>query len=95
MKPEPLNRPKTNLQEILFELITKGNASIETFGYLCGFRTRISQLKRLYDLPLLSIPCTEKNKFGNTYTYHIHFLKNIDKRKAVNIYKKLQEKGKK
>lgn len=92
---ETLNRPKTNIQEVLFELITKGNASIETFGYMCGFRTRISNLKRLYNLPLLSISCTEKNKFGNTYTYYIHFLKDIDRKAAINIYKKLQENGKK
>ena len=92
---ETLNRPKTNIQEVLYELITKGNASIETFGYMCGFRTRISQLKRIHDLYLVSFPCTEKNKFGNTYTYYIHFLKNIDRKAAVNIYKKLQENGKK
>ena len=87
--------PKTNEQEVLYELITCGNASIDTFGYMCGFRTRISEIKERYRLPLISHPCRKQNKYGNYYTYHIHFLRKKDFELAKNIYKKMQENGKK
>lgn len=84
-----LSRPTSNLTEILFELLCTRSASIEKFGYMCGFRTRISELCRSYNLNLQKVTKTKINKYGNTYTYVNHILPDDEFFKAVKIYKQL------
>jgi hypothetical protein len=69
-----LSRPKTNKAEILFTLIEKGCVSIEDFHYLPGFRTRVSELTRIDEIPLKRESKKGINKFGNSYTYIEHQL---------------------
>ena len=49
-----MTQPKTTTAEVLQTLILKGDASIEDFPYLSGFRTRISNLVLIYKLKLKS-----------------------------------------
>ena len=82
MKP-----PLTTTQEVLYTLITQGYVSIFDFSYLSGFRTRVSDLKIKHGLSIKTVKDTRHNKFGNTYTYHIHKL--IDKESAKKLYDRL------
>lgn len=90
---EHLNRPKTSLQEVLYELIYKEFISYENFAYLQGFRMRISELRR--SLNIISTPKVKYNKYGNSYTMSLHRLPISEVEKAVILYKKLQEKSNK
>jgi hypothetical protein len=78
--------PKTNKAEVLHTLITEGCVSIEEFFYMCGFRTRISELVNKDKLPLQSMSKQGINKFGNTYTYTEHILPENLKETAITVY---------
>ena len=84
-----LPTPNSNKTEILYELIGNGSASIKTFGYMCGFRTRISELCLRDNLRLNKETLTDINKFGNTYTYVNHILPTAEVKKAIKIYKQI------
>lgn len=88
-----LNRPLTNLQEVLYELIYKDYISYENFAYMQGFRMRISELRR--SLNIISMPKVKYNKYGNSYVMALHRLQKSEIEKAVILYHKLQEKSKK
>ena len=80
--------PKTDKQKVLRHAIRNGSVSIKNFGYLCGFRTRISELNSL-GVPFYRIIKTDKNENGNSYYYMEHQIKDEDKSQAVDIYLKL------
>jgi hypothetical protein len=84
-----MNNPKNNTQEVLLTLIKFGRVSIQDFGYLCGFRTRVSELVKKHGLNLESVSKTAKNRFGNTYTYVEHRLPLSEKNKAIKLYNQL------
>jgi hypothetical protein len=84
-----LPKPKTNKAEVLWELLSTGEASILQFGYLCGFRTRISELVNKHYLKLNSEPISTKNKHGNTCTYINHILPITERKFAFELYKKI------
>jgi len=81
--------PKTNLQEVLLTLILKGNVTLFDHSYMAGFRTRVSNLVLEYGLNLETTKAQRCNKFGNSYTYHIHKLPADQKDKAILIYNKM------
>ena len=81
--------PKTNLQEVLLTLILKGNVTLFDHSYMAGFRTRVSNLVLDYGLNLETKKAQRCNKFGNSYTYHIHKLPENQKDKAIAIYNKM------
>jgi hypothetical protein len=83
------NLPQNSTQDVLYTLISEGSVSIMEFPYLSGFRTRISNLKLIYGLPLRTDKKQGVNKFGRSYCYHRHYL--TDKEKAIKIYNKMQE----
>lgn len=91
---QELKPPKTAIQEVLFEMITNGNASIVSFWWLPGFRTRISDLKLKYNLPFDNIEKIGKNKFGREYKYQVHILRNENIDLAKDIYKEIQKNSK-
>ncbi len=84
-----LNKPKTSKAEILRTLIEKGEVSIMEFPYLSSFRTRISDLKLIHNLPLLRELKTKVNKFGNSYSYAVHKLNPFHKRTAIILYNEI------
>ena len=87
---EGLQPPNTFIQEILFYLIINGTVSILDFPHLSGFRSRISDLKRFYNLGLSTEIITNTSKYGNKSKYAKHIL--IDKEFVINFYKKLNSK---
>ena len=84
---KPLTAPRTHKQEILLHLITHGFVSIFNFPYMSGFRTRVSELTREDRLDIQVTQHSGKNKFGNTYNFHIHRLQ--DRNQAIELYKQL------
>lgn len=84
--------PNTNTQEILLTLLTQGHVSIFDFPYLSGYRTRVSELQLVHKLSLSRKTSTRNNKFGNSYTYAIHFLPDSEKENAKKLYLKLVDK---
>jgi hypothetical protein len=85
--------PKTSEQEVLLTLLTQGYVSIFDFSYLSGFRTRVSQLKSIHGLSLETKKNSRCNKFGNQYTYSIHFLPESQKDTAKELYLKLNSRN--
>lgn len=81
-----LPKPKTATQEVLFTLILNGSVSIRDFAWMSGFRTRISNLKLVHNLNIKTIKLKNKNKFGNSYTYHKHLLLKSEKQNAIDLY---------
>lgn len=82
-------KPKTSQQEVLLHLILFGNASIEDFPFLSGFRTRISNIILDHGIFLEREWIFTFNKFGNSIKYAKHTLPESEKQKAINLYKKL------
>lgn len=83
---QAIKQPSNNTQEVLLTLIHFGKVSLFDFPYLAGFRTRISELKNKFELQLITVTKTQKNRWGNTYTYHEHILPDDERTKAINIY---------
>lgn len=98
MKQQELFRgyplPKTNIQEVLLTLILNGHTSFLDFSYLQGYRTRVSNLVLNHGLRLETVKDKRCNKFGNTYTYHIHKLPADENEKAISIYNKMVKENK-
>lgn len=88
-----LPKPNTATQEVLYELITNGKTSIETFFWMCGFRTRISELINLHGVSIFSTPEVKQNKFGRNYTYNVHNLSKESRQKAIDLYFELWQKS--
>lgn len=84
-----IKQPENNTQEVLLTLIHFGKVSLFDFPYLAGFRTRISELKNKLGLQLETVTKTNKNRWGNTYTYHEHILPDGERNKAINIYNQI------
>lgn len=78
--------PDTNLKEVLYDLIQYGNVSIETYYYMPGFRTRVSELRKL-GVEIESRSFFKVNKFGREYRYLIHYLKN--KEFSISLYRRI------
>jgi hypothetical protein len=89
---EGYNLPTCNIQEVLLTLILQGHVSLFDFPVMAGFRTRVSNLCLQYGLKLETIKSKRCNKFGNSYTYHIHKLPKDQKEFAIELYNKLQTK---
>lgn len=83
------NKPKNSTQEVLLHLILFGSASIEDFGWLSGFRTRISNLILDHGLFLEREWIFAFNQYGNQIKYGKHYLPEKEKEKAVQLYKNL------
>lgn len=89
-----LPKPITNKAEVLWELLSTGETSIVQFGWMCGFRTRISELVKKHNLKINSENITAKNKHGNTYTYVNHILPITEYKFAFELYKKINPQNK-
>lgn len=86
--------PKTDLQTVLYLLLTDGQVSCITAPYMHGYRTRISELKIKYDIKLESERTASINRFGNRFDYHVHKIHPDFKDKAIKLYIKLTENDK-
>lgn len=88
---QDLQPPKSSTQEVLYHMIMNGSSSIISFRWLSGYRTRISNLRLIYELPITDKPEFGINKHGRKYRYVIHILENEHVELAKNIYRKMQK----
>ena len=58
-----------------------------------GFRTRISELHNIFGLPIKKKMVEFTNQFGRKSKYSFHYLDEIDKVLAANVYKKVNKKS--
>ena len=85
-----MKKPTTHIQEVLYELITEGQCSIKQFFYMCGFRTRISELNLKHGLILDSSErMKELSCHGNMYSFPIHKLPKDQRKRAIELYNEL------
>jgi hypothetical protein len=82
-----MQKPNTQLTDILFNLIKSVKGISERDFNYNGFRSRISELREhlLIKETLISF----KNRFGNSGQYKKHWITNTEKAKAVKLYKSL------
>ena len=84
---KPISKPTTALTEVLYELLTKKSISSKDLHFMCGFRTRISELINKKGVRICKKEAKSTNKHGRKYTYIKHSL--IDRKDALKIYNKL------
>lgn len=89
--PIEFSKPKSNLAEVLLTLIQDGNVSIKDYGWMCGFRTRCSDLNLKYGLKLDTKPMTDTNKHGREFRYNIHILPESQIEYAIELYNKINK----
>lgn len=85
-----LSPPKNQTCKILKALIEGKTLTEQMTGYN-GFRTRISELKREHGLPLHFAWKKFVNEFGEASQCKAHFLLEVDREQAVDIYEKLNK----
>lgn len=88
---EKLEKPKTHLTEVLYHLIKHKKVSVESFDWMSGYRTRVSELELQYGLILNEEYKKFISKYGNKSCITIHVLPDSLYEKAVSIYKNLTE----
>jgi len=88
-----LPTPKTQKQEVLYELIRNRTISYENFNYMQGYRMRMSELRR--HLHIISTPDKRTNKYGNHYIMMYHTLPESEVEKAVKLYLSMQKNNEK
>lgn len=84
-----LPTPKNDNAEVLRALITKGKADCIMFSWMEGFRTRISQLKRIHKVPMDYQVKTKINRHGNVIRFRRHSLKKGKVDYAIGVYLKI------
>jgi len=86
-----LQKPKTHLTEVLYHLITHRKVSVESFYWMSGYRTRVSDLELKHGLVLKEEYKSFKSKYGNKSSITIHLLTDEYYQKAINVYNELTE----
>lgn len=81
--------PKSDIQEVLYLLLTEGYVSCISASYMHGFRTRVSELRRKHNLVLDAKEMHSVNRNGNLFTYHEHRLALCSIKKATELYHKM------
>lgn len=84
---QPTNQTATILAAMIqYEGISERDTSFN------GFRTRISELKNDYELPIKKKMIEFTNQFGRKSKYSFHYLDEIDRLDAANVYEKVNKK---
>lgn len=89
--PIEISKPKSNVAEVLYTLITTGSVSILDYPWLSGFRTRCSEIRLKYGIILSRKTMTGVNKFDREFKYTVHILPYEHKEKAIEIYNKINK----
>ena len=87
-----LNNPLTQLQEVLYELLSKESISVKQMMADTGIlniKARISDLRLKYNLSIDTEMVKVQNKYGRKVSFGQWRL--TDKETALLTYKKLQE----
>lgn len=86
-----LSEPLSYRARVLYTLIEKGGVSFKDFPYLAGFRTRISELKRGFNVKLIPTVVTDVDKYGNHYYYKHHSLPLEEINNAIQVYNQINK----
>lgn len=85
-----LSPPKNQTCKILKWLIEGKDITEQQTGYN-GFRTRISELKRIYHVPIHFAWKKFTSEFGEDSQCKAHFILEVDREVATEIYEKLNK----
>jgi hypothetical protein len=83
-----LPEPKKCITKVLYGLITRPNISEQEYR-INSFRSILSDLRRLYGIPIRHVDVEGTNEFGKKYVYRRHFLLTISHKKAIKTYMKI------
>jgi hypothetical protein len=84
---KPMKQPKSYIQEVLYELITKKSVQSTDFHWISDVPKYISMLTLDHDLIIDKELKHKINRYGNAYTYKMYSLR--DKHKGMAVYKKI------
>ena len=82
--------PKNQLSCVLKMLIER-NGVAENDTPFIGYRTRISELRRLHQLNIRTVQKDFTNQFGRSSKYNVHYLMDSEKEQARILYEKLNQ----
>jgi len=83
-----LDQPRTVKAAILRELIMRPEISEQDVRFN-SFRSRLSDLRLDHGLNIRFKEKKKKNAFGHDLVYRVHYLWQIEKNKAIRLYKKI------
>lgn len=92
MNSIPLSKPRSALATVLYGLITREKITERDYPFN-GFRSRLSELRRVHELPVRFKEVKGENQFGNPMVYKVHYLWKISLPKAARLYKKINSNG--
>lgn len=92
MSQASLPKPKSALAEVLHGLITRAEISEQDYN-LNSFRTRLSDLRLKYNIPVRFSERKTKNRHGHTTVYRVHYLWRLSIPRATRIYLKINAHG--
>jgi len=81
-----LSTPLSYRARVLYTLIEKGGVSLKDYPFLAGFRTRISELKRDFNVKLIPTVVTDVDIYGSHYYYKHHSLPPEEVNNAIQVY---------
>lgn len=81
-----LSTPLSWRARVLYALIEDGSTNFKAFPHLAGFRTRISELKRKFNVKLIPTVVTDVDKYGSHYYYKHHSLPPEEVNNAIQVY---------
>lgn len=85
-----LQPPTNQLAAVLAAMIDYEGVSEQDTKFN-GFRTRISELRLEYLLPIESKQIEFENRFGRKSKYKFHYLNEVDKEAAIEVYNKINK----
>jgi hypothetical protein len=84
-----LPKPKSQLAEVLHALITEPEITERDF-YQNGFRSRLTDIRNL-GLMIRDKWKEKPNKFHRRCRFKVHYLWNIEKKRAAKLYEKINK----
>lgn len=86
-----LQKPKNDNAEVLRALITKGKVNCIMFSFMEGYRSRLSNLRLKYKIPLDYKVKEKINRHGHKMRFREHFIKPGKTDYAIGVYLKINE----
>lgn len=85
-----LSEPNSLKAEILYALLTRLFITEQDFR-MNSFRSRVSDLRTKHKLTIRHKDVTKKNRYGHAMTYRRHYIWMKDAKKALRIYKTIND----
>lgn len=81
-----LTKPKTQLAEVLYGLLTNEQTSHDDFPYVRNLTARIADLRHQHNLNVVCVTRPHKNRFGHPTKIGFWSLPAEEKAKAMSVY---------